>query len=466
MAEAHPAAGDRALGAMGAMGAMAQATGLWSEVGTLRACLTCAPGDEFDVMVPAHIERTRRGPNGALEPNPDYLLFDDLVLLPLLQAEHALMVDVIRAVTGPKRSHDLRTMLQHVLADPAVAGQVIDETLELERQLGTAQRTTRQHARDLDETRRRLRDLGPSDLAPALLSGLHPHDEAVPLLRWPMPNWMFARDNWAMVGDGVVVGYPKATARKRDGILSRALLWHHPLLRDVPRLDLRPLEHGVSANEIDDDRCVEGGDVLVVSRGLVLIGIGVRTTAAAAQDLAVQLLAAGIGRVLGVYLPLERATMHLDTVFTFIDRAACLVHSPAFEPGQHPDEAVRVVDLAEPDRDLGSDLPGILRDLGIDLQVLPCGDGDDRAAAREQWTDGANAFCLGPGRILLYARNTRTLRALNRAGFEILTPAQFVPNADLLMTGDRRLVVALTGAELSRGRGGPRCLTLPLARGD
>ena len=101
---------------------------------------------------------------------------------------------------------------------------------------------------------------------------------------------------------------------------------------------------------------------------------------------------------------------------------------------------------------------------GHTMQLIACG-GDDRLAAlREQWTDGANAFCLAPGRVLLYGRNQRTLRALNHAGFEITTPEAFIRNAPLWLQGDRKMVVALDGFELSRGRGGPRCLTLPIWR--
>lgn len=430
--------------------------GLWSETSALRACITCAPGDEFDRMAPRHIEPVGVDADGQFHRNPDYLLFDDLVLLPLLQAEHLQLAEVIRAVTGPKHSHDLRTMLQQVVADHRVASRTVDEVLELERQWGRA-------PREIEAARHRLRDLPPAELVQALMSGADPHTDA-DLLSWPMPNWMFSRDVWATVGDAFVVGYPRPRARKRDGVLARALLHHHPLLRDVPRIDLRADHPGLSADEDQDPRCVEGGDVLVIAADLVLIGIGVRTTETAALKLAELLRERGVHRVLGVHLPQRRATMHLDTVFTLVDRDACLLFAEAFDPRSDPLDRVRVVDLAEPDRDLGADLPAILGDLGIALQVIRCGDGEPRAAAREQWSDGSNAFCLGPGRILLYARNSETLRALNRAGFEVMSPAHFIANADLWMSGQRRVAVALTGAELSRGRGGPRCLTLPIAR--
>lgn len=442
---------------------MSQPLGLWSETAPLRACVTCAPGDEFDRMAPHHVEPGHAGPDGRWRDNPDYLLFDDLVLLPQLQAEHAQLAAVVRAVTGPKHSHDLRRLLQDVLAKPAVAMEIVRDVLELERQWGRP-------AAVLDDLRGRLLDLPSVELAAALLSGADPHT-GDDLLAWPMPNWLFARDLWAVVGDAVVVGYPRPRARKRDGVLARALLRHHPLLRDLPRLDIRAGGPALAADEDAELRCIEGGDVLVVAPDIVLVGIGVRTTLPAAQALAALLQARGVRHVLGVHLPLRRGTMHLDTLFTLIDRNACLLHAPAFDARTPVADRVRVVDLLAPDREgaagergLGCDLPALLGERGLPLEVVVCGDGDPRAAAREQWADGANAFCLGPGRIVLYGRNTQTLRALNRAGFEVVMPEAFVANADLYMAGERRLVVALTGSELSRGRGGPRCLTLPVAR--
>lgn len=433
-----------------------KSVGLWSETAPLRACITCAPGDEFDRMVPRHIEPVTTDADGHFAANPDYLLFDDLVLLPQLQAEHAQLVEVIRAVTGPRHCHDLRAMLQQVLSDKPVASQVIDEVMALERQW-------RPDASELNGVKGRLRELPPVELVQALMTGADPQTDAE-LLAWPMPNWMFARDVWATVGDAIIVGYPRPRARKRDGVLARALLQHHPLLRDVPRLDVRAEQPNVAMDEDSDLRCVEGGDVLAVAADVVLIGIGVRTTERAASRLAELLRERGVGRVLGVHLPQRRATMHLDTVFTLVDHDACLLYAEAFDPESDPLDRVRIVDLAAPQRDLGCNLPMVLRNLGVHLDVIRCGDGDPRAAAREQWSDGANAFCLGPGRVLLYARNTQTLRALNRAGFEVMSPERFIANVDLWMTGPRRLVVALTGSELSRGRGGPRCLTLPIAR--
>ncbi len=419
-----------------------------SETGRLAACITVAPGNEFEHLLPRHLESALRGPDGVLTANPDYLLFDDLVQLRQLQGEHRTLVDVLTAVTGPRRQYDLRSMLRAVLADDGARAEILAEVLAEETALFGAAITPSVSAR--------LYELLPDQLTEALIAGADP-ESGDTLLRWPMPNWLFARDCFAVVGDAIVLSRPRHRARRRDGLLARAICRHHPRLREMDRIDIAEGGEG-------EKRYLEGGDVLVVDGRLALIGVGIRTTEAAARALAAALRGRGVERVLGIFLPRRRAAMHLDTLFTLIDDGTCLWYQGAFADAGSGDQ-VEVVDLLDRRRRWGADLLGALADHGHRLQPIACGDGDPRAAEREQWTDGANAFALGPGRILLYGRNERTLQALNRAGFEVLTPAELIRNATLLMTGARRFVVALTGSELSRGRGGPRCLTLPLARG-
>ena len=412
------------------------------EVSRLQACALFAPGDELDRMLPRHIEsHVLRG--DALLENRDYLLFDDLVLLPLLRDEHAELASVVAAVTGPQACLDVRVMLGEVLGEESVAAEVVAEVLADDR-LTLKQRNTAEQA---------LQKLRGARLAEALIQGALPH-AAESILPAPAPNLLFARDLWAPLGEAIALGWPRHRARQRDGVLSRAIVKHHPQFQGVEAIDLR-------LDNRDADLCLEGGDVLVAAPNLVLVGFGPRTTQRAAHVLADRLPAAI--DVLGVRLPLRRATMHLDTLLTFIDTRAVLAYLPAFDALSPVDERCEVVDLRT-GQVLGCNLPAILGERLWGLQVVPCGDGDPVAAPREQWTDGANAVCLAPGRIVLYRRNTRTLRALNRAGFEVLTPQQFVANTELLLQGERRIVVAVGGAELSRGRGGPRCLTLPVGR--
>lgn len=431
-----------------------------SETGRLLACVLCAPGRELDAMVPRHIEALRRtGPPSGPESwqaNPDYLLFDDLVLLPQLKSEHAQLQAVIAAATGERQCLDFRELLEQVLQQPGVRGALLEEVLDLERQLGAP--TAR-----VALARGRLSELAPHELAETLLCGLDPRDDSE-ILGAPSPNVLFARDLWAVVGQNLVLGYPRARARKRDGVLARCVARHHSQLAQAQLIDIRLDQRGrpgaVAPDELLDERCIEGGDVLVISPDTVLIGIGERTTLTGALAVARALVDRGYRQVLGVQLPLARAMMHLDTVLTLVDRGLALAYMPAL---QGPD-ALRVVDLSDAGKPLPYGLEQALQLAGAPVEWIACGGHDPRAAAREQWSDGANAVCLAPGRIVLYGRNTATLRELNRRGFEVLTPAQFIANAELLLQGGRRFVVALGGSELSRGRGGPRCLTLPLAR--
>jgi arginine deiminase len=433
------------------------------EVGRLRACCLFAPGAELDAMLPRHVEPwlapvAHRAPwiatAESIRPNPEYLLFDDLVLRGLLAREHADLVAAVRAVTGAGDCCDLRAMLADVLQVADARAAIVGEVLDLEAQLRT-------DAVPVDsDLPARLADLDAAPLADALIAGTH---EGRDLLAIPAPNLLFARDLWAVVGDAVVPGYPRLRARWRDGVIARALLQWHPLLRDTERLDVRA-SGGLQSDETQAAEHIEGGDVIVAGPDLLLVGIGTRTTPAAALELARRVRQRSGMRTLGVYLPERRATMHLDTIFTFVDRQAVLLHAPAFDRATPPAERVAVVDLAVPEQSLGCDLPAIVADHLGPLERIVCGDGQPRAAEREQWTDGANAFAVAPGCVLLYARNEWTLKALLRAGFAVTDVDAFCADAaDTLQRADR-VVVALTGAELSRGRGGPRCLTLPIAR--
>ncbi|MCB9734389.1 MAG: hypothetical protein H6745_17515 [Deltaproteobacteria bacterium] len=180
-----------------------------SEIATLEAIVTSSPGPEFDLMVPENLESYRQRKDGALEKNPDYLLFDDLVLLSAMQAEHASLVDAIRAVTGFKNHHTWRDLLVQTLGDPAVRADVIKRALALEDAL------YHPDDRELDVARGLLEGLDAPRLADALITGRDPHDN-LPIFSWPTPNALFARDLWAVVGDAAVMTYaaePRAGAR-------------------------------------------------------------------------------------------------------------------------------------------------------------------------------------------------------------------------------------------------------------
>jgi arginine deiminase len=254
----------------------------------------------------------------------------------------------------------------------------------------------------------------------------------------PLPNHLFSRDTSAWIYQGVLVSHMAMPVRSQETVHLRAVLRFHPLFRD----------HDIPVWGGDEDMdytpaSIEGGDILVVGKGTVLVGMGERTAPQAVELLARRLFrGGGARRVVAATLPHLRAYMHLDTVMTMIDRDAFCIF-----PGIA--DSMRVWSL-RPDGSGGvrteeeSDLFEALADaLEVDrLRIVTTG-GDEYQAEREQWDDGNNVLATSPGTVIGYDRNVDTNRKLEAAGIRVLT----VP-----------------GSELGRGRGGARCMSCPLTR--
>lgn len=424
--------------------------GVRSEISPLELVVTSPPGDEFDLMVPENLERHRHTDDGKLVKSRDYLLFDDLVLRSAMQSEHARLVDIIRAVTGREGHITWRQLLVETLGRPEARAEAIERSLALEGRLYGVD------DRSLGAIQARLQTLDAPRLTAAFVTGRDPND-AMQLFRWPSPNALFARDLCAVAGDGIVLTYAAEPARGREMLLSRVIMRHHRLFRDVPKLDIGI--DGVGQAGLS----VEGGDIQVMSSRVAVIGVGIRTTLEASRRLAPLLLAQGFEVVLAYEMPRRRAAMHLDTLFTRIDAGHCLIYPPMVNDAEGVGAKVHRFTSAGHE-EAGTDLLRALADVGVALLPVYCGGSDPIAQQREQWSDGANAFALAPGIIICYGRNPATLRELNRAGYEVVEPERFVDNALYYVAEGRKVVAALRGHELVRGRGGPRCLTMPLRR--
>ncbi len=257
----------------------------------------------------------------------------------------------------------------------------------------------------------------------------------------PMPNLYFTRDNFASVGEGINLNKMYSVTRNRETIYAEYIFTYHPEYKNVKRYYDRSLAYHT-----------EGGDVLNINNHTVAVGISQRTEAEAIDEMAKNFFKdpdCQIDTVLAFNIPNSRAFMHLDTVFTQIDYDKFTYHPGIMETLQ----VFEITEGNDPDsyedlnvKEINDSLENILtKYVGQKVTLIPCAGGDKVAAEREQWNDGSNTLCIAPGVVIVYDRNNVTNEVLRSYGLKVLE---------------------LHGAELSRGRGGPRCMSMPLERED
>lgn len=420
-----------------------------SETGRLRSVLVHEPGREIDRMTPTMMER---------------LLFDDILDGAEAREEHRLFRRVLES--GGAEVLDAQDLLTEALAGEDARRELLDE---LEREYGVA--------RPVAE---RLAALPAAELADALVGGMRSEPagegrdgQRVAFDLVPLPNYFFQRDPQVVLGDRVVISAMATDAREREPLLARTMFRHNPRLASACA-DLYEIEAPPQA-AADPARAypyptLEGGDVLVPSPEVILVGISERTNRGGVEALADYLRReeTTFRHLILVELPHRRSYMHLDTVFTVIDEGTALAYEPVIEPRSarhaggsgyvyHVDLYARGVSF-----DVRASLRRALGEVGLDFEIVPCGGHDPLDQDREQWTDGANAFAMAPGVILLYRRNRSTVDELARRGWRVIGEEEVVAGEPAIGRGPT--VVTLQGNELSRARGGPRCMTMPLRR--
>lgn len=396
-----------------------------SEVGELETVLCHAPGPELTVVTPA---------------NRDEFLFDDL-----LDRERA------------RREHDRFTAVLGRFARVLEVGDLLEEVLERPEarapMLSRAEPAFRERARDVpaDELARLFVE-GEESGGGALSELLNEAGYSLP----PLPNLFFTRDAAAVVGERVVIASMRHGVRWTEKLIMRTLFEHHPALANRGTL-----YDGTAEGRMHTS--LEGGDIHVLREDLLLVGLSERTTAAGIDVLGERLLEdSPVRDVLVVLLPAHRASIHLDMIFTAVDRRLCCVYPPYFlGPTRLP-----VLQLSEGSDRLREheDLFSALEELGSPMEPIRCGGRGRTMQQREQWGSGCNLFAVGPGRVVAYDRNEHTLEALEReGGLRTVDAVAFLTGEDR-PEPDERFAVAFEGTELVRGGGGPRCMTLPVAR--
>ena len=400
--------------------------GVDSEVGILRKVLVHRPG----------LEHTRLTPT-----NAEQLLFDDVIWVKRAKEEHDAFVSVMR--DHGVEVLDSEELLTDVLEVPEARDWVLDCVLD-ERHVGVylaqSGHEWGRSASGGEVADRLIGGITKRDVAGG--AGLtHESSEDSDFLLPPLPNFIFQRDTSCWIYDGVTLNPMAKPARRPETILMEAIYRWHPVFASGGGVQVW---HG--GVEQDWGRAtVEGGDVMPIGNGAVMIGMGERTAPQAVTMIARELFKAGSARlVLAVMLPRSRHYMHLDTVMTMVDRDAVTVFPGVVDgarvwsirPGDTPE-------LPIVERFAGGVVDALEAALDVEkMRVISTG-GDPFGSEREQWDDGNNLLCLEPGVVIAYDRNVDTNTRLRKAGVEVIT---------------------VSGSELGRGRGGSHCMSCPVQR--
>lgn len=398
-----------------------------SEIGRLKKVMLHRPGRELENLMPEYLER---------------LLFDDIPYLKVAQAEHDAFAQCLRD-NGAEVVY-LRDLVEETLAEPDVRRELTEQFLD---EAGLENHRIREILQDY------FGSMDNGALVDAMMAGVRKSDirgfetgkladylsfrsDEYPFLIDPMPNLYFTRDPFATIGTGVSLHRMHTVTRNRETLFGKFIFQYHPVYKDAPKW----YDRGETSS-------MEGGDILILSPEVLAVGISQRTEEDSIDKFAHTVLSISktFKKILAFNIPKSRSFMHLDTVFTMVDRDKFTVH-----PNILSEITVYVMELVDGKVHIQEE-QGRLEDIlkkHLDLEqvtLIKCGSDSPIDAAREQWSDGSNTLAIAPGEVVVYERNYVTNRILEDNGITVHT---------------------IPCSELSRGRGGPRCMSMPFVRDD
>jgi arginine deiminase len=403
-----------------------------SEIGALEAVICHTPGPELLAVTPT---------------NREDFLYDDIIDLDLARREHQRFKALLARFADV---YEVRDLLEEVFEQPEVRSTLIERVMDFARSEQLARGFLEMPSQELVG----LFIEGKAVEGGALQELLNVESYELP----PLPNLFFTRDAGMVVGDGVIIGAMRYNVRWTEELLMKTLFRYHPLLQNS----------GLIYDGSEERRAgytVEGGDVHVLRPDLVMMGLSERSSPGAFDVMAEQLVRQqGIRDILVLVLPTDRAMIHLDMIFTMIDREHCVIFPPNFMgPTRVPVLHYRA------GRKGMREMPNLfaaLRQLDLPLDPIFCGGARRTVQEREQWSSGCNFVAVRPGLALGYSRNEATYAELEReAGYRIIKAIDFLTGATDI-ADDERAILTFDGGELVRGGGGGRCMTLPVRRAN
>ncbi|MDK0840872.1 arginine deiminase [Clostridium perfringens] len=408
-----------------------RALNVTSEIGRLKTVLLHRPGKEIENLTPALLDR---------------LLFDDIPYLKVAREEHdafaktlrdngveVLYLEVLAAETMDTDNNLKDKFISEFIDEAGVQSEGLKEALI---------KYFNSFSTNKEMIDKMMAGVRKEELKDYHRESLYDQvNDVYPFVCDPMPNLYFTRDPFATIGHGITLNHMRTDTRNRETIFAKYIFRHHPRFKgkDIPFWFNR-----------DENTSLEGGDELILSKEILAVGISQRTDSASVEKLAKKLLYykdTTFKTILAFKIPVSRAFMHLDTVFTQVDYDKFTVHPGIVGPlevyaiTKDPENDGHLIAVEECDT-----LENILKKyLKRDIELIKCGGGDEIIAAREQWNDGSNTLAIAPGEVVVYSRNYVTNEILEKEGIKL----HVIPSS-----------------ELSRGRGGPRCMSMPLIRED
>lgn len=414
-----------------------------SEIGKLNGVILHTPGEEVENMTPENAERA---------------LYSDILNLSIARKEYKQLSEVLGKIT---KTYQVKDLLTNILKDDAIKLEVLNRIEKIEPFI--AEVTPKGSIKD------QLLDEDAENLARLLIEGVEmKRDTLTKFLNkdWydlrPLHNFFFTRDASMSMYNEVLIGRMANAVRDREAIIMQSIFDF------TPGFNTKTLSLNTESDPLRK-LTIEGGDVQIARDDILVIGNGMRTSTRAIDALMYNFINRNedkVQHILVQELPHSpESFIHLDMVFTFLDKDKCMVYEPLImSPGNYQTVHIKIQHGKLISIRREKTLLHALKKLGMDLEPVYCG-GEDETwnMEREHWHSGANFFCVAPGKVLGYARNNYTVEAMNNAGFEIIRANDVISNK-VDLSKYEKYMITIEGSELPRGGGGARCMTMPINR--